>query len=71
MGQQSPVPFMISMTDEQAMWRVQTQDDHQAFARLVDRWEKPIFRLCARLTVSGKQGAFYSSRQNAISCRDE
>jgi RNA polymerase sigma-70 factor (ECF subfamily) len=38
------------MTDEQAMWRVQMNDDHQAFAKLVARWEKPIFRLCARLT---------------------
>jgi RNA polymerase sigma-70 factor, ECF subfamily len=55
-GLQSPIPFMICMTDEQAMWRVQTQDDHQAFARLVDRWEKPIFRLCARLTGDEHRG---------------
>lgn len=40
---------LLAMTDEQAMWRVQTEDDHQAFAKLVARWEKPIFRLCARL----------------------
>ena len=44
------VSSLVSMTDEQAMWRVQMNDDHQAFARLVARWEKPIFRLCARLT---------------------
>ncbi len=41
-------PF--SLTDEQAMWRVQTADDHAAFARLVERWEGPIQRLCARMT---------------------
>jgi RNA polymerase sigma-70 factor (ECF subfamily) len=38
------------MTDEQAMWLVQTADDHQAFARLVERWETPIFRLCSGMT---------------------
>ena len=31
------------------MWRVQTQDDAEAFAQLVERWEQPIFRLCARM----------------------
>ena len=41
-------PFTI--TDEQAMWRVQNADDHAAFARLVERWETPIQRLCARMT---------------------
>lgn len=37
-------------SDEQLMWRVQTQDDHAAFGALVQRWEEPIRRLCARLT---------------------
>lgn len=32
------------------MWRVQNADDHAAFARLVERWETPIQRLCARMT---------------------
>ncbi len=41
-------PFTIS--DEQAMWRVQNADDHAAFARLVERWETPVQRLCARMT---------------------
>ena len=27
--------------------------------------------ITSRYIVSGKQGAFYSNRQNAISCRDE
>lgn len=40
---------LFSITDEQAMWRVQTQDDHAAFAQLVERWEEPIQRLCARM----------------------
>lgn len=39
----------MAMTDEQAMWRVQTQDDHRAFAELADRWDEPLWRLCARV----------------------
>jgi RNA polymerase sigma-70 factor, ECF subfamily len=39
----------MAMTDEQAMWRVHTQDDHRAFAELVDRWEDRVWRLCARI----------------------
>jgi RNA polymerase sigma-70 factor, ECF subfamily len=41
---------LFAITDEQAMWRVQTQDDEHAFAQLVRRWEGPIQRLCARMT---------------------
>jgi RNA polymerase sigma-70 factor (ECF subfamily) len=40
----------LAATDEQIMWRVQTQDDPAAFARLVARWEGPIRRLCERMT---------------------
>ena len=29
---------LFTISDEQAMWRVQTQDDHAAFALLVERW---------------------------------
>jgi RNA polymerase sigma-70 factor, ECF subfamily len=39
--------FVIS--DEQAMWRVQAQNDALAFAQLVRRWEKPVQNLCARM----------------------
>jgi RNA polymerase sigma-70 factor (ECF subfamily) len=41
---------LFSADDEQLMWRVKMQDDPQSFARLVVRWEKPIQRLCARMT---------------------
>ena len=41
---------LSTSSDEQAMWRVQTQDDEAAFAELVGRWESPIQRLCARMT---------------------
>jgi RNA polymerase sigma-70 factor (ECF subfamily) len=41
---------LFSVSDEQAMWRVQSQDDAQAFAQLVDRWEEPIQKLCWRMT---------------------
>jgi len=41
---------LFAIPDEQAMWRVQTQDDEQAFVQLVRRWEVPIQRLCVRMT---------------------
>jgi RNA polymerase sigma-70 factor, ECF subfamily len=41
---------LFSITDEQAMWRVQNDDDERAFAQLVHRWEGPIQRLCVRMT---------------------
>ncbi|PYK97720.1 MAG: hypothetical protein DME19_15310 [Verrucomicrobia bacterium] len=47
---------LFSMTDEQAMGRVQAQDDPRAFARLVERWEEPIRRLCARMTGDPHRG---------------
>jgi RNA polymerase sigma-70 factor (ECF subfamily) len=37
-------------TDEESMRRVKLHDDHEEFARLVNKWEKPIWRLCTRLT---------------------
>ena len=40
---------LFAITDEQAMWRVQMEDDAQAFAQLVSRWEEPIQRLCTRM----------------------
>ncbi len=41
---------LLKISDEQAMWRVKMQDDQQAFAQLVKRWERPIQALCARMT---------------------
>jgi RNA polymerase sigma-70 factor, ECF subfamily len=43
------LPSLLTITDEQAMWRVKMEDDPQAFARLVERWQGPIQRLCARM----------------------
>ena len=50
------LPSLFTMTDEQAMWRVKLEDDPQAFAQLVRRWEKPIQALCLRM-VGDPQGA--------------
>jgi RNA polymerase sigma-70 factor (ECF subfamily) len=47
---------LFAISDEQAMWRVQTQDDEQAFASLVRRWEEPIRRLCTRMTGDAHRG---------------
>jgi RNA polymerase sigma-70 factor (ECF subfamily) len=44
------------MTDEQAMWRVQRQDDPVAFAELVKRWEGPIKNLCFRMVGDWHRG---------------
>src|SRR5262245_59341651 len=52
----SGLSLLFSMTDEQAMWRVQTQDDHRAFAQLVDRWTGPIRDLCSRMTGDVHRG---------------
>lgn len=44
------------LTDEQAMWRVQTTEDHAAFEELVARWQNPIRRLCQRMTGDETRG---------------
>ena len=41
---------LFAASDEQLMWRAKLDDDASAFARLVARWEKPIQRLCFRMT---------------------
>ena len=52
----SALSSVFGTTDEQAMWRVQNEDDHHAFARLVDRWEEPIHRLCTRMIGDPHRG---------------
>jgi RNA polymerase sigma-70 factor (ECF subfamily) len=52
----STVTSLLSRSDEEAMWRVKTDDDHSAFARLVGRWEEPIRRLCTRMTCDAHRG---------------
>jgi RNA polymerase sigma-70 factor (ECF subfamily) len=41
---------LFGSSDEQAMWRVQSGDDEEAFAQLVRRWREPILHLCHRMT---------------------
>jgi RNA polymerase sigma-70 factor (ECF subfamily) len=43
-------PAALSLTDEEAMLRLQRDGDRRAFGLIVRRWEGPIFRLCARMT---------------------
>lgn len=50
------ITALFSISDEQAMWRVHMQDDEHAFAQLVQRWEGPIQRLCARMTGDVHRG---------------
>ena len=41
---------LFAISDEQAMWRVQTGDDHGAYTLLVERWGAKIRALCIRMT---------------------
>jgi len=50
------IASLLGITDEQAMWRVQRQDDAEAFARLMTRWEAPIRELCRRMTGDVHRG---------------
>ena len=47
---------LFAISDEQAMWRVQAEDDERAFAQLVRRWEEPLRRLCARMLGDPHRG---------------
>lgn len=49
-------PALFSSPDEQAMWRVKTDDDPEAFAELVQRWQKPIQNLCTRMLGDSHRG---------------
>lgn len=47
---------LFTVSDEQAMWRVQMNDDADAFALLVERWEAPIQNLCTRMLGDRHRG---------------
>jgi len=40
----------LSLSDEDAMLRLQRHGDRRAFGLIVRRWQGPIYRLCARMT---------------------
>lgn len=44
-----PLSSLLRISDEEAMRRVRTHDDQDAFTLLVRRWERPIQRLCIRM----------------------
>ena len=52
----STIAAFFATSDEQAMWRVQMQDDADAFAELMRRWERPIQNLCTRMTGDAHRG---------------
>jgi RNA polymerase sigma-70 factor (ECF subfamily) len=45
-----------AMSDEQAMRQLRLGGDHAAFAELMRRWERPIRRLCIRMTCDEHRG---------------
>ena len=49
-------PTLFSSPDESAMWRVKHEDDPEAFAELVQRWQKPIQNLCTRMVGDSHRG---------------
>jgi RNA polymerase sigma-70 factor (ECF subfamily) len=52
----SMLSLLRATTDEDAMWRVKTHDDHNEFSLLMKRWENPIRRLCIRMTGDAHRG---------------
>jgi RNA polymerase sigma-70 factor (ECF subfamily) len=44
------ISALFSASDEQLMWRVKLQDDAEAFASLMSRWQRPIENLGIRMT---------------------
>src|SRR5688500_3110893 len=52
----SGLSLLFSRTDEETMWRVKAEDDHRAFAQLVERWQQPIRRLCSRMVGDMHRG---------------
>ena len=46
----------VTLSDEEAMLRVQREGDERAFALLVRRWEDRIQRLCVRMTGDVHRG---------------
>jgi RNA polymerase sigma-70 factor (ECF subfamily) len=44
------MPRLFGLTDEQAMWQVQSRNDSRAFSLLVERWSASIEAICVRMT---------------------
>ena len=51
-----PLSSLLRISDEEAMIRVRTHDDQDAFTLLVRRWERPIQRLCIRMIGDPHRG---------------
>lgn len=47
---------LFSIPDEELMGRVQAENDYCAFTQLVERWEDPVWNLCARMTGDPHRG---------------
>jgi RNA polymerase sigma-70 factor, ECF subfamily len=47
---------ILSPSDEQIMWRVRSNDDAEAFAQLVNKWQGSIQRLCVRMLGDAHRG---------------
>ena len=47
---------ILTPSDEQIMWRVRSNDDPEAFAQLVNKWQGSIQRLCVRMLGDAHRG---------------
>src|SRR5690349_11911091 len=47
---------ILTPSDEQIMWRVRSNDDAEAFAELVNKWQGSIQRLCIRMIGDAHRG---------------
>jgi RNA polymerase sigma-70 factor (ECF subfamily) len=58
-AQPSPMNLLkniLTPSDEQIMWRVRSNDDPEAFAQLVNKWQGSIQRLCVRMLGDSHRG---------------
>ncbi len=60
----SSLSLLFSRTDQEAMWRVKLHDDHREFARLLERWDQPIRRLCTSMTGDPRRGEDLKQHQS-------
>lgn len=55
-GLLTKIASLFAISDEKAMWRVRMEDDAEAFAQLVSRWQPAIHGLCTRMLGDAHRG---------------
>src|SRR5436309_641507 len=71
MGRISILASLFSMTDEQAMWRVQRWDDHRAFAQLMAVGSPSIPARSAPLAAGLPRGSSFAAAMIGFQFADD